>query len=286
MMTISQFPRCRCNGFISLLLIGLVTSNAALAAIDEVPISFGIVPQQSASTLARVWSPILHHLSQQTERRFVFRTAPDIPTFEQRLAEGRYDIAYMNPYHYVVFNEKAGYEAFAKARDKQIKGVLVVREDSDITTLEALDGMTLAFPAPAAFAASVLPQAHLRQQGVEFTPKYVSSHDSVYRAVAQGLYPVGGGVVRTFTSMDASVSDQLRILWTTPAYTSHAIAAHPRLPGDVVNAIGNALVAMDQTADGASLLQALSIKGFEAARDEQWNDVRGLSLQTAVGTRE
>lgn len=283
MTTSIQFLRRGLSGLISLLLIGVFAGNAPRAAIDEATISFGIVPQQSASTLARVWSPILQHVSQQTGYRLIFRTAPDIPTFEQRLAQGQYDIAYMNPYHYVVFHEQSGYVAFAKAKDKQIKGIVVVRQDAEVTALQALHGETLAFPAPAAFAASVLPRAHLRREGVDITPKYVSSHDSVYRAVAQGLYPAGGGVLRTFASVDATISDKLRILWTTPGYTSHAIAAHPRLPGDVVAAIGDALLAMDNSADGAPLLKTLSIKGFEAAENGMWDDVRGLDLDITVG---
>ncbi|MFT7672206.1 MAG: ABC-type phosphate/phosphonate transport system substrate-binding protein [Gammaproteobacteria bacterium] len=34
-----------------------------------------------------------------------FKTAPNIPTFKKRLAAGEYGFAYMNPYHYTVFNQ-------------------------------------------------------------------------------------------------------------------------------------------------------------------------------------
>jgi len=92
--------------------------------------TFGIVPQQSAKKLARVWTPILQHLSQETGMKIKFSTAKDIPTFEKRLAEGEYDFAYMNPYHFTVFNEQPGYKAMAHQSDKRIKGIVVVRKDS------------------------------------------------------------------------------------------------------------------------------------------------------------
>ena len=42
-------------------------------------IRFGIVPQQSASKLARLWTPILNYVSTKTNYQFQFKTAPNIP---------------------------------------------------------------------------------------------------------------------------------------------------------------------------------------------------------------
>jgi len=154
----------------------------------------------------------------------------------------------------------------------------VVRKDSPLESPRELDGATLAFPAPAAFAASVLPRAYLKGEGIAFTPRYVSSHDSVYRTVAKGLYPAGGGVVRTFNNVDPDVRDQLRILWKTKGYTPHAFAAHPRVPADVVERLTRAMLAMDGDAEGRTLLKSLSTKGFESATDSDWDDVRALGI--------
>jgi phosphonate transport system substrate-binding protein len=241
-------------------------------------LEFGIVPQQSATKLARLWTPVLDYLGEKTGYRFQFRTAPDIPTFEQRLARGEYDMAYMNPYHYTVFHREPGYRAFAKEKDKRIKGILVVRKDSPYRSLRELKGQTLAFPAPAAFAASILIRSHLKNAGIPITAKYVSSHDSVYLTVAKGLYPAGGGVMRTFRNMNAAITDQLRILWVTPSYTPHAIAAHPAVPEDVVLRVQQAMLAMHKDLHGKTLLKTINFKGIVAAEDAEWNDVRTLGI--------
>jgi len=241
-------------------------------------VTFGLVPQQSASKLARLWGPVFAYLGRQTGLEIKFRTAPDIPEFERRVAAGEYDIAYMNPYHYTVFSRQPGYRAFAKAKHKRIKGILVVRKDSPLESPRELGGATLAFPAPAAFAASALTRAYLKREGISFTPRYVSSHDSVYRTVAKGLYPAGGGVVRTFNNVDPGIRDQLRILWKTKGYTPHAFAVHPRLPADVVERLAQAMLAMDGDAEGRALLESLSTKGFESATDSDWDDVRALGI--------
>ena len=243
-------------------------------------VTFGLVPQQSASKLARLWGPIFSYLGRQANLEIKFRTAPNIPEFERRVADGEYDIAYMNPYHYTVFSQQPGYRAFAKAKHKRIKGILVVRKDSALKSPRELSGTTLAFPAPAAFAASLLPRAYLKHESISFTPKYVSSHDSVYRTVAKGLYPAGGGVVRTLNSVDPDIRDQLRILWKTKGYTPHAFAAHPRVPEDVIERLTQAMLAMDGYAEGRALLESLNTKGFEPATDGDWDDVRALGINS------
>lgn len=154
---------------------------------DETVYTFSVVPQQSATKTAKIWAPVLKQLGQKTGYRFKLKTAKNIPVFEQRLLNAESDFSYMNPYHYTVFHEKSGYNAIAKAKDKRIRGIVVVRKDSKIKSIEELNGKNLAFPSPAAFAASILPRGYFNQQGIKITPKYVSSHDSVYSNVAKGF---------------------------------------------------------------------------------------------------
>lgn len=239
---------------------------------------FGVVPQQSASKLAELWTPIFNYLSSVTGDEISFATATDIPTFERRVRDGLYDVAYMNPYHYTVFHQAPGYIAIAKQRDKKIKGLLVVRKDSDIETLEQLQNVEIAFPSPAAFAASVLPRAKLVKEGIKFTPRYVSSHDSVYLNVARGFMPAGGGIQRTLSNIAPAVREQLRVLWETPAYTPHAFAVHPRVSEAAVQRLQAALVGMADDPEGVKLLSVLKFKGVDAASDADWNDVRDLDI--------
>jgi len=260
-----------------LILSLLLSVSPGLYAVKQV-YTFAIVPQQSASKMAKLWTPVLNYINQQTGLDVQFKTAKDIPTFEQRLSEGEYDFAYMNPYHFTVFNQTPGYQAVARARDKKIKGILVVRKDSPIQSIQELNNMTLAFPAPAAFAASILPRAELSGIGNTYQARYVSSHDSVYRAVAKGIYPAGGGVMRTFNNVSPDVRDQLKILWTTKGFTPHAIASHPDVPAEVSILLQSALVAMEQSEEGQQLLENIKIKGFETAKNEDWDDVRTLRI--------
>jgi len=239
--------------------------------------TFAFVPQQSAKVLAKKWGPILRYVSDKSGYQINFRTAPKIPVFEQRVSQGDYDFAYMNPVHYTVFAENPGYQAFAKQKGKKIKGIFVVAKDSKIKELSDLKGSTLAFPAPAAFAASVLPRGLLSEQKIEFKPKYVGSHDSVYMSVARGLYPAGGGIQRTFGTTSPAIREKLKVLTITEGFTPHAFASHPRVPKEVVAAVQKAFVEMFSDAKGKELLLNVGFKkGAEKASSSDWDDVRKL----------
>ncbi|MEZ5933716.1 MAG: phosphate/phosphite/phosphonate ABC transporter substrate-binding protein [Alphaproteobacteria bacterium] len=250
-------------------------------------LTFGVVPQQSASRLLEMWSALLEHLSERSGLELKFATATDIPTFESCLAEGAYDIAYMNPYHYVVFHQAGGYAAFARQADSKLKGVLVVRTDSAIAGIEDMARAEIAFPSPAAFGASVLPRAELAERGIAFKARYVKSHDSVYRAVAMGLVPVGGGVVRTFRNVAPEIRDQLKIVYETDAYTPHAFAARLTLSENQIDALADAMVAAARQAP--DLLRQAGFVALQKASDADWNDIRRLSLdqrQTRIQTKK
>ncbi len=58
-----------------------------------------------------------------------------------------------------------------KERDTLLVGIVVVPKDSGTKSLKDLNGATMAFPSPLAFAATTLPQLLLKQMGVSVVPK-------------------------------------------------------------------------------------------------------------------
>ncbi|MEM1161090.1 MAG: phosphate/phosphite/phosphonate ABC transporter substrate-binding protein [Pseudomonadota bacterium] len=286
-----KFLRGMLTSAASVMLAGslLATPFAAQADDRGEPsiLTFGIVPQQSASRLAQMWGPLLERAGQDLGLEIRFKTTRDIPTFEACLAAGAYDIAYMNPAHYTIFAEISGYRAIARQTEKKLHGLLVVQRDSALQSIADLEGSEIAFPSPGAFGASIVPRAEIRAQGVEFSPRYVRSHDSVYRAVASGLIPAGGGVLRTFNAIPQDLRDQLRVIYRTEGYTPHAIAGLGSIDLALLRAIQETFVGLSiETPD---LVASVGMNGIEAASHGDWDDVRGLALTadaTGISTED
>jgi len=267
------------------LLCSLAFFAAPTAAARPPELTVGIVPQQSATALASAWIPLLSEAAQRAGVGLAFRTASDIPTFEERVGNGEYDIVYINPYHYTVFSKAPGYRAFAREKERKLVGIIVVAKDSPIREIAELNGKAVVFPAPAAFAASILPRAEFARQNIPIQARYVNSHDSVYRGVAQGSFAAGGGIKRTLEAIDPAVSSRLRILTSTPAYVPHAFAAHPRVAKETLDKLSAALFSLHGDESGRRLLDALSFKGIEAAQDKDWDEIRRLGIDLPIGRR-
>lgn len=244
-------------------------------------IVMGVVPQQSPLKLLKAWSPITKYLSEQTGENIIFKTEASITKFEKVLYSGGYDFAYMNPYHFTVANKTQGYEAKVRAK-KNIKGILVMKEGSDITDIKNKNA-TYLFPAPNAFAATLLNKYDLLEKyGVPIEvlnkAKYVNSHDSVYKGISRDLGDVGGGIERTFNALnDEKTKESLTIVHTTKAYPSHPIAFNPTMKEETKNKIIHALMNMP-----SSYLQKLKIKKLRLTDNEEYEPVKKLAAKLKV----
>lgn len=269
---------------VRLLRVVLLFGLLGLQSVTAEVMSLGVVPQQPAAKLFSLWQPLIEQVRKSSGLELVFKTAVDIPAFQQALRRGDYDVAYMNPYHYAVFSEAPGYRALAAQAPNRLKGLIVVRRDSPYQRLEDLAGQRVVFPSPAAFAASLITRKELAALGVSVDVQFVRSHDSVYLNVQRGFAAAGGGVMRTLNSTTAEARESLRVLWQSPGYTPHPIAAHPRVPASVQEQLQQAMVSLSETAEGRSLLAKLNIQTFNAVTDSDYDAIREIDWQGVEGT--
>jgi len=217
--------------------------------------TLGVVPQFEPRKLVGIWQPILDELQKRTGVEIRLQGSKDIPEFEAKLAHGEFDFAYMNPYHALTAARDQGYLPLVRDGGRALYGILVVRKDAPIKDVKQLDGAEIAFPAPNALGASLLMRAQLtRDQGIQFTPKYVQTHSSVYLNVVLGQAAAGGGVMGTFNQQPSEVREQLRTLYVTRDMPPHPFGAHPRVPDTVRIEVTKALIELSLTPRGKDLL--------------------------------
>ncbi|ARE38627.1 Phosphonate ABC transporter phosphate-binding periplasmic component [Rhodovulum sp. P5] len=256
--------------------IALASFTEGSAAADQEPLVLGVVPQQSAKEILARWAPLATFLEERLGQPVALQVSPDIPSFEACVAAGAYDIAYMNPFHYTTYHDLVGYEGIAHRAEKRLKGIMVVAADSPMQALSELDGEKIAFPSPGAFAASVVQRAELNEQGIGYEPVYVRSHVSVYKTVAQGIFPAGGGIQRTLNALEPDLRAKLRVIHTTTGYTPHAFAVHPRVSGETSAEIAGLLAGL--AAEQPDIAAGLAIGAIVPADDASWDDVRSLDI--------
>ena len=246
--------------------LGAAVAGLAPAWVQaRAPLVVAVVPQFPAAVLHRDWTPLLDQLARRLGVEFRLQLQTTIPRFEADVFSGAADLAYLNPYHQVIAQREQGYVPLVRSR-VPLTGVLVVRRDDPIQALRALDGKTLAFPAPNAFGASLWMRALLTErEKIQFTPAYVQTHSNVYRQVLAGQAAAGGGVNHTLVQERDEVRQGLRVLFETPGVAPHPLSAHPRVDAGLRKAIADALVDIASRPDGEALLRAVEIEGLVRA---------------------
>ena len=174
----------------------------------------------------------------------------------------------------------------AKQKDKKIQGIVVIHKDSDINSIHELDGKKIAFPAPAAFAATLIPLASMRQLGIDIEPIYVLSHDSVYLNVEREFLIAGGGIVRTLNTLPEETRKNLKVLWKSKQYTPHAIVSKSSISNETRKSILDALLSLNGDPKYAERLKAIGFNGFEAAKNNDWADVQELVNNQLISSEQ
>ncbi|MCW9004326.1 MAG: phosphate/phosphite/phosphonate ABC transporter substrate-binding protein [Gammaproteobacteria bacterium] len=242
--------------------------------------TIGIVPQYETQRLHAIWRPIITLLEQRTGLKFKLRGSPTIPDFEREFLQGKFDFAYMNPYHVLLANKTQGYKPLIRDHGRQLYGVLVTKKDGPIENIKDLDGKTIAFPAPNALGASLLMRADLQNiHHINIKPKYVKTHDSVYLSIALNQAAAGGGVQKTFNNQSQQIRDILRVLYTTRKVAPHPFTAHPRVPGNVATHVQKTLQAMGEDEQGKKLLSQIPIKQIGTASMDDYKPLSSMGLE-------
>ncbi|EHR71680.1 ABC-type phosphate/phosphonate transport system, periplasmic component [Burkholderiales bacterium JOSHI_001] len=232
--------------------------------------SLAVVPQFSSLDIHRDWVPLLERLEHDSGIRLELKSAATIPKFEAEVLAGQADFAYLNPYHQVMAHRAQGY--LPMVRDSQpLSGILVVRKDDPIRSVQELQGREVGFPAPNAFGASLWMRALLAErEKVQIRPLYLQTHSNVYRQVVRGKTVAGGGIAHTLEQERDEVRAELRVLMETPGAAPHPLSAHPRVPAEVRQAVTQTLLRLAASPATQPLLKAVHLPALmlaDQARD-------------------
>lgn len=264
-----------------LLLVLLVGPWANKLRADDNVYTLAIVPQYTPLIIHRNWQPLVARLQRDAGIRLKVKTYNNFRQFLSALHSGEPDFSYLAPYHLVLAHRAQGYKPLLRDDSKQLVGLLLVRKDSPLRSVHELDGKTIAFPSPNAFAASLYMRSWLRKKvGIDFIPSYVGTHDNVYRHIVRGRVHAGSGVNSTLASQPAALQQHMRILYEVPGVAAHPFAAHPRVPDKIRTSVQEAMLEMIKDGEGQHLLNAIQItKPVKADYKRDYSHLETMGLE-------
>lgn len=149
------------------------------------------------------------------------------------------DIAFMGPASYVLLRKKYGAKPLLARLEESgasfFHGVIIVRQDSPLTTLADLRGKNFAFGDPNSTMGHIVPRAMLAGAGVSVSElarhDFLKSHNDVALAVLGGYFDAGGIKDEIFAEYEKR---GLRALAISPPVPEHLFLTRSTLPAPLV----------------------------------------------------
>ncbi len=255
---------------------------AAAAAAPSPVYRLAVHPLHNPRKLSQAFQPLVDHLNAQMPGvRFELEASRDYAVYEARIRAREPDLLLPNPWQ-TLQAMRVGYTVIAMAGDADdFKGLLIVRKDNPITSPLDLKGQAVAYPAPTALAACVMPQWFLHRSGLnvvrDLDNRYVGSQESSILNVLSGQVAAAATWPppwRAFQKEHPAEAAQLKVMWQTPPLLNNAVMVRDDLPLAVRDRVRELLLSLHDTAPGRAVLEAMETSRMHAADDGRYALVR------------
>lgn len=269
--------------WIGLIAVCVIAPRIAFAELH--PIVFGVFPRWNAQITVRDFTPLAERLGRELGRPVRVETDKDFDSFMRRVYAGEFDVVHLNQLQYLRARRAAGYRAIAKICDDAsctIRGVIVTRLDSKITSIDGLRDKTIAFGDPGAMVSHILARSALSESGLKpgqyktiFTKNPPNALLAVYNGEADAA-GVGTSVLHQPEIRRRIDIGQLRILAESRPIPHLPVAVRGDLDPGLARRIQRVLTALARQPGGREILDKIGIERFETAEDREYVPVSRL----------
>lgn len=246
----------------------------------EEPLVIGVHPYLPATSLLPKFEPLAEYAGRSLGRPVRVEISRDYEEHIRRVGTGEVDIAYMGPASYVQLVERYGEPALLARLEIRgnpyFRGVIFVRDDSPVRTLEELGGKRFAFGSVTSTMGTLVPRHVLQEAGVPVGEhSFLSNHDNIALGVLVGDFDAGAVKEETFSKYQPR---GLRSLAVTPSISEHLFVASAGLPADTAAELRSILLRMGEDEEGLQALRSIkgTVSGLVSTTDGDYDNLRRI----------
>ncbi|PIV21862.1 MAG: phosphonate ABC transporter substrate-binding protein [Deltaproteobacteria bacterium CG03_land_8_20_14_0_80_45_14] len=210
-------------------------------------IPFGLCPKYNPRIMYQLYQPFIDYLNEATPYRFEIKLSRVYQDTIDRLGSGEIIIASCGPVSYIKASEKYPVKPILRALNKDGKpyyrGIIIVREGSEIHNLSDLKGRSFAFGQAWSTASHILPEYYLSKANIKLKDlkhyDFLRHHDSVANAVLKGQFDAGA--VKDIVAYKYR-KDGLRFIFMTDPIPTVPIVVRVNAPQEMVKSVKTALL--------------------------------------------
>ena len=260
--------------------VGLLRPTAAAAEIK-----FVTVPRLSAAELQAMYNPLAEYLAKETGEKVTIVIPKSFDGVKEAVKAGQMDIGFVNPLIYIQIKDKINIEPLALSSEvksgTRLRGIIIVRKDSGISTLQDLKGKKFSFveedsPAGHIFQKLLLSRAGLNVDKDIITLPYAKTHENVTMAVFNRTADAGAVREEQLDKMKGSLDvSQLRIVGYTDYFPNWPFFATSKLRPETAAKVKAALLKLKPNdPQNEKILGPARLTGFIPVADKDYDELR------------
>lgn len=257
----------------------LLASSGHFARAEESGYQLGVFPHLAAGQIENMFAPMAADFSKALGRPVALKTKPTFEGFMAELDKQVYDIAFVQPFDYVWAHDKHGYIPLAR-RGELLAGLIVVKMDSPLRSLQDLKGKKVGLPPEVAAVSHLTKMALLDAKvdpSTDTTLQYYKAHDSCLQQLLIGEVDACGTAAYPVRFFENKWNIKFRVLGETQTIPHSLFIAHPRVPKQERDAIQKTILSWAETESGKQLLEKFELKSFIPATDAEYSTVRAYT---------
>ena len=253
--------------------------GAEAATVDpERSYILGVFPHLPPRELEKVFAPMAADLGKTLGRDIRFRSSTTYEKFSKQLQDGKYDIAFIQPFDYVAVAGSDGYVP-AATRTQRLSAIIVTKNDSQLSNIESLKDKRISLP-PESAAVSILVRNHFIKNnlipGKDIALSHHRSHVSCMQKVLIGETDACGTAAPAVRYFEKRMKVRLKTIGRTMDIPHTLFAIHTRMSEADRQIIKQRILTWDESESGRKILERGSLKPFVNINDSDYDIVRGI----------
>ncbi|MGB7030037.1 MAG: phosphate/phosphite/phosphonate ABC transporter substrate-binding protein [Syntrophobacteria bacterium] len=255
----------------------------------------GLIPERNIFKQLDRYEPLATYLSEKIGADVKLKVLTRYGNLIDNFASAGLDGAFFGSFTYTLAHAKLGVEAIARPETvggvSTYYGLIFVRKDSDIKSVQDMKGKSFVFVDRATTAGYLLPLAFFRAHRIEnyktfFKETYFSgTHEDAIYDVLNKKAEIGAAkntVFARLAAVDSRVKDELVILARSPEVPENGLAVRNDLDHAIRNKLQEALLNMQNESQGIQVLKDLGAMRFIETTDSDYANVYKYAKQIGL----
>jgi phosphonate transport system substrate-binding protein len=249
------------------LLLSLVVSQVGAA--EKKSYTLAIIPNLPAVTTDKNWTPLAEHLSRKLGIKVELKLYDKLETFIEDTKAGQADFIFSSPNLFYLAYQKQKYAPLVRS-SIMFGGRVFVKKDSPYTKVSDLQGKTIAFVGPKTVCAYIALHAlNCEQNKFKLKAIYGGSTINVAKSVLLGKADAGATLDISMMQDIPEMGNEFRTILETDKIAPHPLAAHPRVPKKIQEAVTAEILALNSSEIGRKILETTRLSSPVKANFKQ-----------------